>query len=130
MVVREVLIRAGAFGLLVLSLIAAPGGVLAAGPATDLEALARRLTAPATQKQALAEAAEVADPALEALLRALKEGGLYLYKGRPVLLADDGTIKDVAGGPILEVGQPASLPSGQEAVALDESLFEIGRAHV
>ena len=125
MAVREVVVRTGARALLAFLLIAVPGGVLAAGPATDLEALAQRLAAPATQKPALAEAAGVADPALETLLRALKEGGLYLYKGRPVLLADDGTIKDVAGQPILEGGQPASLPSGQEAVALDEALFGV-----
>jgi urea transport system permease protein len=102
-----------------------PGGALAAGPAFDLEALGKRLAAPATQKQALAEAAEAADPGLEALLRALKEGGLYLYKDRPVLLADDASLKDLAGKPVLEDGQPAQLASGQEAVALDESLFGV-----
>jgi urea transport system permease protein len=97
------------------------GGAMAAGP--DVEALARSLADPKTQKDALAQAAEANDPAVETLLRALKEGGLYLYRGRPVLLADDATLKDLSGQPVLEGGQPASLPSGQEAVALDESLF-------
>jgi urea transport system permease protein len=95
----------------------------AAGPEAPLEALARRLADPARQRQALAEAAEVSDPGLAALLRALKEGGLYLHRGRPVLLGADGTLTDVAGRPVLEGDRPAELPPGAEAVALDESLF-------
>lgn len=124
MAVGKVLVRAGAFALLALVVLAGPGGV-AAGPARDLETVARRLADAATQKQALAEAAAVNDPALERLLHALKEGGLYLYKGRPVLLADDGSLTDVTGQPVLDGGQPVSPPSGQEAVALDESLFGV-----
>ena len=119
MAVREVVSAIVAL----LFLVTGPGGVFAAGPAADLEAFAKRLAAPATQKQALAEAADFSDPGLETLLRALKEGGLYLYRDRPVLLADDASLKDLAGQPVLEGGQPAQLPSGQEAVALDESLF-------
>jgi urea transport system permease protein len=115
-----------ACALLALALIVVgPGGAFAAGSPSDLEALGRRLAAPATQKQALAEAAASADPGIEALLRALKEGGLYLYKDQPVLLADDASLKDLAGRPVLDNGQPAQLPSGQEAVALDESLFGV-----
>jgi urea transport system permease protein len=109
--------------ILAVSIFVGPGGVFAAGTTSDLESLAKRLAATATQKQALAEAADSADPGLEALLRALKEGGLYLYKDRPVLLADDASLKDLAGQPVLDNGQPAQLPSGQEAVTLDESLF-------
>jgi len=123
--VRQVVARASALALLSFSLFAGPGGAIAAGPAPDLEALAKRLADPATQKQALLEAARVSDSGLDALLRALKEGGLYLYRGRPVLLADDASLKDLAGQPVLEGGRPASLPSGQEAVALDESLFGV-----
>jgi urea transport system permease protein len=119
--IRKV-VTAGALVALVLVLLG-PGGAFAAGSVSDLEPLAKRLADPATQKQAIAEAAESADPGLEALLRALKEGGLYLYKDRPVLLADDASLKDLGGRPVLEGGQPAQLPSGQEAVALDESLF-------
>jgi urea transport system permease protein len=120
---RQVVARAGILALLSFSLMAEPGGTLAAGSAPALEALARRLADPETQRQALREAAGVSDAGLDALLRALKEGGLYLHQGRPVLLADDGSLKDLAGQPVLESGQPASLPSGQEAVGLDESLF-------
>jgi urea transport system permease protein len=97
--------------------------VSAAGPEAPLEALARRLADPARQRQALAEAADVSDPGLAALLRALKEGGLYLHGGRPVLLGADGSLTDVAGRPVLDGNRPAELPAGAEAVALDESLF-------
>jgi urea transport system permease protein len=118
-------VRVSALVALAVLLLGGPGGAVAAGPSPGLEALARRLADPNTQKQALAEAAEVSDPALETLLRALKEGGLYLYKDRPVLLADDASLKDLSGQPVLEGGKPAELPSGQEAVGLDESLFGV-----
>ena len=103
------------------------GGVAAAGPgALDLESAARRLAAPATQKGALGELAASSDPAVERLLRALKDGALYVWKGRLVILGDDAGLTDVAGRPLLDAqGQPAQLGSGQEAVALDESHFGV-----
>src|SRR5439155_826280 len=101
------------------------GGLAAAGPgALDLEAVARRLAAPATQKATLGELAGSSDPAVERLLRALKDGALYSWKGRLVLLGDDGGLTDVAGRPVLDAEQqPAQLESGQEAVALEEAHF-------
>ena len=101
------------------------GGLAAAGPgALDLEAVARRLAAPATQKATLGELAGSSDPAVERLLRALKDGALYSWKGRLVLLGDDGGLTDVAGRPVLDAAQqPAQLESGQEAVALEEAHF-------
>ncbi len=105
------------------------GGVAAAGPgAPDLESVARRLAAPATQKGALGELAGSSDPAVERLLRALKDGALYVWKGRLVILGDDGGLTDVAGRPVLDAqGQPAQLESGQEAVALDEAHFGLAQ---
>jgi len=105
------------------------GGVAAAGPgAPDLESVARRLAAPATQKGALGELAGSSDPAVERLLRALKDGALYSWKGRLVILGDDGGLTDVAGRPVLDAqGQPAQLESGQEAVALDEAHFGLAQ---
>ncbi len=103
------------------------GGAAAAGPgALDLEATARRLAAPATQKEALVGLAEADDPAVERLLRALKDGALYSYKGRIVILGDDGGLTDVASKPVLDArGQPASLETGQESVALEEAHFGV-----
>jgi len=105
------------------------GGVAAAGPgAPDLESVARRLAAPATQKGTLGELAGSSDPAVERLLRALKDGALYSWKGRLVILGDDGGLTDVAGRPVLDAqGQPAQLESGQEAVALDEAHFGLAQ---
>ena len=105
------------------------GGRAAAGPgAFDLEAAASRLAAPATQKDVLGELAGSSDPAVERLLRALKDGALYAWKGRTVLLGDDGGLTDVAGRPVLDSqGQPAQLESGAEAVALDEADFGLVR---
>ncbi len=105
------------------------GGVAAAGPgAPDLESVARRLAAPATQKGALGELAGSSDPAVERLLRVLKDGALYSWKGRLVILGDDGGLTDVAGRPVLDAqGQPAQLESGQEAVALDEAHFGLAQ---
>jgi len=105
--------------------IAGPGGRAAAGPGgSDLEAAARRLAAPGTQRDALGELAGSSDPAVERLLRALKDGALYSWKGRMALLADDGGLTDLAGRPLLEATrQPVQLESGQEAVALEEAHF-------
>src|SRR2546422_9685788 len=120
--VGQVVVRALAVVLAAAWVLTGLGGVAAAGPgALDLESVARRLAAPATQKGALGELAASSDPAVERLLRALKDGALYVWKGRLVILGDDAGLTDVAGRPLLDAqGQPAQLGSGQEAVALDE----------
>ncbi len=102
-------------------------GAAAPGPATpDLETLAKRLAVPATQEAAIAASKEIPDPAVEVLLRALKDGALYRLKGRIAILGDDGTLKDLSGQPILDAsGRPASPAEGQEAVGLDERLFSL-----
>src|SRR5437879_4219756 len=126
-VVGQVVVRALAVVLAAAWVLTGLGGVAAAGPgALDLESVARRLAAPATQKGALGELAASSDPAVERLLRALKDGALYVWKGRLVILGDDAGLTDVAGRPLLDAqGQPAQLGSGQEAVALDESHFGV-----
>jgi urea transport system permease protein len=102
-------------------------GVAAATPgpaAAELESLAGRLAAPATQAEAIAALGALGDPAVERLLRALKDGALYLRDGRAVLLADDGTATDLRGQPARDAaGQSIALESGPEAVALGESHF-------
>lgn len=121
---QEVVHLAATFLLLVLW--TGPGVATAApGPRDSaFESVATRLTVPATQKEALLELQGLGDPAVERLLRALKEGGLYRWKGRVVILGDDGALKDVRGRPILDAqGRPASPEPGQEAIALEEKLF-------
>jgi urea transport system permease protein len=100
-------------------------GPVTAGPASvDLEALAQRLASPASQRGALTDLIATAEPAVEALVRALKDGALYRSEGRIVVLADDGSLLDVRGAPVLDrTGQPAALGSGQEPIALEEAHF-------
>jgi urea transport system permease protein len=112
--------------LLVLLGIAGPRvAAAAAGPALpDLEAIAKKLAVQATQKGAILALGEISDPSVETLLRALKDGALYRWKGRVAILGDDGALKDAAGRPILDPqGQPVSPREGQEAIALEEELF-------
>jgi urea transport system permease protein len=99
---------------------AAPGAP--AGP--EWEALARALVAPETQAETIQALQALPDPAVEPLLRALKDGALYPWQDRLVLLGDDGGLRDVRGRPVVDAqGRPASLPAGQEAIALEEAHF-------
>ncbi len=112
--------------LLVLLGVTGPGVATAApGPGLpDIESVAKRLAAPATQEAAILALQAVSDPSVETLLRALKDGTLYRWKGRLAILGDDGALKDLAGQPIVDDrGQPVSPAEGQEAIALEERLF-------
>jgi len=100
---------------------AAPGSP---PPAGDFEGLAASLAEPARQREAIQALVQLGDPAVEALLRALKDGALYQVKGRLVVLADDGGVRDLRGRPAVDAqGSPLAIESGQEAVAVEESLF-------
>ncbi|MFZ1059933.1 MAG: urea ABC transporter permease subunit UrtB [Candidatus Rokuibacteriota bacterium] len=117
--------------LAVLALPVLPGvpgpGAASAVPGSgvpDLESVAKRLAAPATQEAAVLALREISDPSVGTLLRALKDGALYRWKGRLAILGDDGALKDLAGQPIVDDrGQPVSPAEGQEAIALEERLF-------
>ena len=103
---------------------AAPASPASPPPAGDIEAVAALLAEPARQREALQALEQLGDPAVEALLRAFKDGALYRVQGRLVMLGDDGSVRDVRGRPALDAqGAPAAIDSGQEAVAVDESLF-------
>jgi urea transport system permease protein len=93
-------------------------------PAGDFEGLAASLAEPARQRAAIQALVQLGDPAVEALLRALKDGALYQVKDRLVVLADDGSARDIRGRPAVDAqGAPLAIESGQEAVAVEESLF-------
>jgi len=102
-------------------------GVATAAPGPDvpgLESVAKRLAAPATQESAILALQKISDPSVETLLRALKDGALYRWKGRLAILGDDGALQDRAGQPIVDDrGQPVSPAEGQEAIALEDRLF-------
>jgi urea transport system permease protein len=93
-------------------------------PAGDFEGLAASLAEPARQRAAIQALVQLGDPGVEALLRALKDGALYQVKDRLVVLADDGSARDIRGRPAVDAqGAPLAIESGQEAVAVEESLF-------
>jgi urea transport system permease protein len=98
---------------------AAPGAAgLAVGP------IASRLAEPATQREAIEALRGLTDPAVEVLLRALKDGALYRWNAGVAVLGDDGALRDTAGQPIRDArGQPVLPREGQEAIALEESSF-------
>ncbi len=125
MALREKVTTFVAVALLALAGHAAPGGAAPpAGGGPTLEAAALRLAKPGTQAAAILALQEMADPAVEPLLRALKDGALYLRKDRVAVLGDDGALKDLRGQPILDAaGQPAAPAEGQEAIALEEAHF-------
>jgi urea transport system permease protein len=80
------------------------------------------LTKPATQRAALFQLRDLADPALQGVLQALKEGALYLWQGETVLILNDaGTLIDLDDKPLLDgTGQPLLPTEGLEQVALEQ----------
>lgn len=119
-------ITIGAAILLLAIAIAGSGAATAApGPRpAGVEVIAEQLAVPATQEDAILKLQDLGDPAVEPLLRAFKEGGLYRWQGRLVILGGDGALKDLQGRPLLDAQrQPASPAPGQEAIALEERLF-------
>ncbi len=126
MALGKAVVGLASLALLVLLGVTGPGVAIAApGPGLpDIESVAKRLAAPATQEAAILALQAVSDPSVETLLRALKDGTLYRWKGRLAILGDDGALKDLTGQPIVnERGQPVSPAEGQEAIALEERLF-------
>jgi urea transport system permease protein len=121
--------RLAGLALLTVLLLGLPGSGRAAtppGPGPDVLSLAKQLAAPESQEAAIIALGEIADPAVETVLRAVKDGALYRWKDGVAILTDDGTLKDVTGKPILDAsGQPAAPVSGQEAVSLEERLFSV-----
>ncbi len=126
MALGKAVVGLASLALLVLLGVTGPG-VATAAPGLglpDIESVAKRLAAPATQEAAILALQAVSDPSVETLLRALKDGTLYRWKGRLAILGDDGALKDLAGQPIVDDrGQPVSPAEGQEAIALEERLF-------
>jgi urea transport system permease protein len=99
------------------------GLTLSAGSASaaSLEALATAVATPAQQRQALEHMRNLADPSFKALLAALKEGALYTWQGKPLILDDAGDFKDLAGQPLLDAAGEPLLPADAEQVPLDEA---------
>lgn len=111
--------------LVLLGMIGSSVGVaVPASGIAEIETFAQKLSAPATQKEGILALQDIADPSVETILRALKDGAFYRWKDRVAILGDDGALKDIRGQPVLNVqGQPVSPEQGQDAIALEEENF-------
>ena len=84
-------------------------------------ALIMDLATPAKQRAALLQLRDLADPALQGVLQALKEEALYLWKEETLLILNDaGTLIDLENKPLLDSADQPFLPTeGLEQVALE-----------
>jgi urea transport system permease protein len=88
--------------------------------AASLESYATAVATGDQQRQALERIRELADPAFKDLLIALKEGALYTWQGKLLILGDSGTFDDLTGQALLDgSGQPL-LPDEAVQVPLEE----------
>jgi urea transport system permease protein len=89
--------------------------------AASLEAAAMAVATADQQRQALEQIRDLADPAFKDLLVALKEGALYTWQGKLLILDDSGTFKDLMGQPLLDASGQPLIPEDTEQVPLDEA---------
>jgi urea transport system permease protein len=90
--------------------------------AASLEDYARRLATPAQQREALEQFGALADPALQGLLQALKEGALYSWQEKLLIFTDAGAFVELDGRPLLDsAGKPLVPEADLEQVALQEA---------
>ena len=77
---------------------------------------------PTPPRAALLQLRDLADPALQGVLQALKEDALYLWKEETLLILNDaGTLIDLEDKPLLDsTGQPLLPTEGLEQVALEQ----------
>src|SRR5262245_31921982 len=73
------------------------------------------------QRQALEQIREVADPAFKEFLIALKEGALYIWQGKLLILGDSGAFRDLAGQALLDTAGQPFLPDDAAQVPLEET---------
>jgi urea transport system permease protein len=90
--------------------------------ASSLEAYARDLATADKQREALERIRDLADPALRDLLRALKDGALYRWEDKLLVLDEEGVLTEVGGGALLDAaGEPFIPEEGLEQVSLEET---------
>jgi urea transport system permease protein len=87
----------------------------------SLEAYATALATADQQRQALEQMRELADPAFKDLLLALKEGALYVWQDKLLLLGDAGVFKDLSGQVLLDASGQPFLPDDAAQVPLEEA---------
>jgi urea transport system permease protein len=93
----------------------------AGASAASLETYATAIAMADQQRQALEQIRELADPAFKEFLSALKEGALYTWQGKLLILGDSGAFKDLAGQAILDAWSQPFLPDDAAQVPLEEA---------
>jgi urea transport system permease protein len=74
------------------------------------------------QRAVLQQLRELADPASQGLLKALKEGALYGWKNRLYIFSEDGVFVDLNGKKLLDdSGEPLFPDDGMEEIPLEEA---------
>ncbi|HEX9869946.1 MAG TPA: urea ABC transporter permease subunit UrtB [Candidatus Tectomicrobia bacterium] len=97
------------------------GGGMGGATAAPLEAYATGLATADQQRQALEQMRELADPSHKEILIALKEGALYVWQDKLLILGDSGVFKDLAGQALLDAAGQPFLPDDAVPVPLEES---------
>lgn len=86
----------------------------------------QELTDPARQRAVLQQLRELADPASQGLLKALKEGALYGWKNRLYIFTDEGVFVALDGKKLLDdAGEPLFPDDGMEEIPLEEANIPI-----
>lgn len=100
----------------------AMGALIARGAGAASQAdFASALATLRMQREALVQIRDLGDPAWKGILQALKEGALYKWKDRLLILDESGTFKDLEGKPLLDAsGQPIIPEEDLEQVPLEE----------
>jgi urea transport system permease protein len=96
------------------------GGGMGRVSAAPLEAYATALATADQQRQALEQMRELADPSHKDLLMALKEGSLYVWQNKLLILGDSGVFKDLMGQALLDAAGQPFLPDDAVPVPLEE----------
>jgi urea transport system permease protein len=88
--------------------------------AASLDATAMAVATAAQQRQALEQIRDLADASFKNLLVALKEGALYTWQAKLLILDDSGMFRDLAGQPLLDASGQSLIPADTEQVPLEE----------
>ncbi len=89
--------------------------------AAVLEAYATAIATADQQRQALEQMRDLAHPSFKDLLIALKEGALYTWQGKLLILDDSGAFEDLAGQALLDASGAPLLPDDAAQVPLEEA---------
>ena len=92
-----------------------------AAQAASLEAYGAALATADQQRQALEQLRELADPSCKELLMALKEGALYTWQDKLLILGDAAAFKDLSGQTLLDASGQPFIPDDAVQVPIEEA---------